>query len=43
MGEKVAFYFATIGYYTMSLILPSIVGLIVFLYGAISVTSDQPM
>ncbi|CAF0870311.1 unnamed protein product [Rotaria sp. Silwood1] len=42
MGEKVAFYFAAMGSYTIALILPAIVGLIVFIYGAASVTSNMP-
>lgn len=42
LGEKIAFYFALGGFYNKMLILPSIVGLIVFIYGAASVTSDQP-
>ncbi|CAF0828345.1 unnamed protein product [Rotaria sordida] len=42
MGEKVAFYFAAMGSYTIALILPSIVGVIVFIYGVASVTSDRP-
>ncbi|CAF2527310.1 unnamed protein product [Rotaria sp. Silwood2] len=41
MGEKVAFYFAAMDSYTIALILPSIVGLIVFIYGAATVTSDK--
>lgn len=42
MGEKVAFYFAALGFYTMALIPPAIIGLIVFIYGVASVSSDKP-
>ncbi|CAF1156581.1 unnamed protein product [Adineta ricciae] len=42
MGEKVAFYFALSGFYNQMLIPPAIVGLIIFIYGAASVVSDQP-
>lgn len=40
-GEKVGLYFAWLGYYTYSLILPSVVGLMVFLYGALSLGADS--
>ncbi|CAM4909523.1 unnamed protein product [Rotaria socialis] len=42
MGEKIAFYFAFIGFYNQTLILPSIVGIIIFIYGAATVATDQP-
>jgi anoctamin-7 len=42
MGEKVAFYFAFCGFYNKMLILPSIVGVIVFIYGVSSVATDVP-
>jgi hypothetical protein len=42
MGEKVAFYFALAGFYNQMLILPAFVGLIIFIYGAASVSTDQP-
>jgi hypothetical protein len=41
-GEKLGFYFAWLGFYTSSLIMPSILGLLVFLYGCITLASDQP-
>ena len=42
MGEKVTFYFALAGFYNQMLILPALVGLIIFIYGISSVFSDQP-
>jgi hypothetical protein len=42
MGEKVAFYFAFSGFYNQMLILPAFVGLIIFIYGVATVTTDQP-
>lgn len=42
MGEKVTFYFALSGFYNQMLILPALVGLIIFIYGISSVFSDQP-
>ncbi len=42
MGEKVAFYFALSGFYNQMLIPAALVGLIIFIYGASSVTSDTP-
>jgi len=42
MGEKVAFFFALSGFYNQMLLPPALVGLIIFLYGAGSVMSDQP-
>ncbi|CAF2376820.1 unnamed protein product [Rotaria sp. Silwood2] len=43
MGEKITFYFALCGFYNQMLIPPALVGLIIFIYGAASVTSDQPI
>jgi hypothetical protein len=42
MGEKVTFYFALLGFYNQMLIPAAFVGLIIFIYGAASVSSDQP-
>ena len=42
MGEKVAFYFALCGFYNQMLIIPALIGLIVFIYGAASAATDRP-
>ena len=39
-GEKIGLYFAWLGFYTYMLILPSVVGLLVFIYGIVSLNSD---
>lgn len=41
MGEEVAFYFAVLGFYTQMLIPAAIISLIVFIYGAASVGTNQ--
>ncbi len=41
-GEKLAFYFSWLGFYTTWLVLPSVVGFFVFIYGAITVIWDKP-
>ncbi|NWS69064.1 ANO2 protein, partial [Crotophaga sulcirostris] len=41
-GEKIALYFAWLGLYTEFLIPSSVVGIIVFLYGCITIESDIP-
>ncbi|CAF1287960.1 unnamed protein product, partial [Didymodactylos carnosus] len=41
-GEKIAFYFCWLGWYNTMLILPSILGIFVLLYGIIVVRYDQP-
>jgi anoctamin-4 len=40
-GDKIGLYFCWLGFYTKMLILPAVVGLLVFLYGAATVKSDQ--
>ena len=42
MGEKVALYFAWLGFYTKFLFVASIVGFIVFLYGAANTRQTNP-
>ena len=42
MGEKVAFYFALCGFYNQMLIVPALLGLVVFIYGTASAMSDRP-
>ncbi len=39
-GEKIAFYFAWLGFYTGWLIPPSIVGVLIFIYGLVTVEQD---
>ena len=41
-GVKIALYFAWLGYYTTLLLPPSIVGLLVFMYGVLSRHTDVP-
>jgi len=41
-GVKIGLYFAWLGYYTFMLIPPSLVGLVCFLYGLITLDSDTP-
>uniref|UniRef100_A0A8B9GZ81 Anoctamin n=1 Tax=Astyanax mexicanus TaxID=7994 RepID=A0A8B9GZ81_ASTMX len=41
-GEKIGLYFAWLGIYTQMLIPASIVGVIVFLYGCVTVDDDIP-
>ncbi len=41
-GEKIGFYFCWLGFYTKALVLPSIVGVLVLLYGIASVFGDVP-
>lgn len=41
-GEKIAIYFAWLGFYTAWLIPAAIVGVVVFLYGLISLQFDTP-
>lgn len=39
-GDKVALYFAWLGFYTQMLIIPAILGFVAFLWGAITMFSD---
>ncbi|XP_023339966.1 anoctamin-1 isoform X4 [Eurytemora carolleeae] len=41
-GVKIGLYFAWLGFYTFMLIPPSLVGLICFLYGLITMSTDTP-
>lgn len=41
-GEKIGLYFAWLGLYTEFLIPSSVVGIIVFLYGCVTIESDIP-
>uniref|UniRef100_A0A8C5MJA0 Anoctamin n=1 Tax=Leptobrachium leishanense TaxID=445787 RepID=A0A8C5MJA0_9ANUR len=41
-GEKIGLYFAWLGLYTWLLIPASLVGIIVFLYGCITIEEDIP-
>ncbi|KAI4871330.1 hypothetical protein NFI96_007609 [Prochilodus magdalenae] len=41
-GEKIGLYFAWLGVYTQMLIPASVVGVIVFLYGCVTVDDDIP-
>jgi len=41
-GVKIGFYFAWLGFYTSMLILPSIVGLLCFVYGLATFSQDIP-
>ena len=42
-GVKMGLYFAWLGYYTFMLIPPSIVGIVCFIYGVTTYTSDIPI
>lgn len=41
-GEKIGLYFAWLGVYTQMLIPASVVGVIVFLYGCVTVNENIP-
>lgn len=41
-GEQIGFYFAWLGVYTQLLIPPSVLGIIVFLYGIFTVDINVP-
>ena len=42
LGEKLAFYFAFVGFYTSSLLVPSLLGLLALVYGIATFSSDIP-
>ncbi|ELU07316.1 hypothetical protein CAPTEDRAFT_153860 [Capitella teleta] len=42
-GEKIAIYFAWLGFYTTMLIVPSILGVAAFIYGIVTVFTDLPV
>ncbi|KAK6478013.1 anoctamin-7-like [Huso huso] len=42
-GERVTFYFVWLGFYTSWLVPASLVGILVFMYGALNVSSDIPV
>ena len=42
LGEKLGFYFAWLGFYTSSLMLPAIFGLIAFIVGLSTLSNDKP-
>ncbi len=39
-GEKIGLYFAWLGFYTWMLVPPSVVGILVFLYGVTTIGSN---
>jgi anoctamin-7 len=41
-GEKVAFYFSWLGFYTTWLLIPAVIGFLVFIYGIVTLPSDIP-
>ena len=41
-GVKVAMYFAWLGFYTNMLVFPAVIGLIVFIYGLVTLESNVP-
>ena len=40
-GEKVGLYFCWLGFYTSWLIVPSVVGVICFIYGVLTFNSNE--
>ena len=41
-GSKIAMYFAWLGFYTQMLVVPSIIGLIIFIYGVAYMDDSYP-
>ena len=41
-GSKIAMYFAWLGFYTQMLVVPSILGLIIFIYGVAYMDDSYP-
>jgi hypothetical protein len=41
-GEKLSFYFSWLDFYTKSLVVPSVIGFFVYIYGLIRVQYDTP-
>ena len=41
LGDKIGLYFCWLGFYTKMLILPAVIGLLVFLYGAATVNTER--
>jgi uncharacterized membrane protein YdcZ (DUF606 family) len=41
-GSKIAMYFGWLGFYTKTLIAPAFIGILVIIYGIVTVSSDIP-
>ena len=42
LGEKLAFYFAFVGFYTSSLLIPTVLGILALVYGIATFKTDIP-
>lgn len=40
-GDKIALYYAWLGFYTQMLVFPAVVGFLCFIYGIASMNSDD--